>query len=135
MKKIPFNVFEEGQTIYFDITRLEELENSLGMPINAIVTKQETGIGFCLKALQIGLKHHYRRGNKDLFASKMEEHFDNDGTLEEIVVPIIRAIMGSGVFGKEAINKIEQKVAEDEEGNTEKNVQGTVKKSKASPIG
>lgn len=119
MKKIPFDLFEEGQTIYFDIPRVEELEVALGMPITAIITKQETGIGFCLKALQIGLKHHYRKGNKELFAAKMEKHFDNDGTLGDIITPIIRAIMGSGIFGKEAIEKIEKRVAEDAEGDAD----------------
>ena len=114
-KTIQFELFAPNQTIYFDILRLAELEKALGMPINAIVTKQETGIGFCLTALRIGMKHHYRKGTDDFYAEKIEKHFEDDGTLEEILVPIIRAIMASGVFGKEAIAKIEKKVAEDNE--------------------
>jgi len=118
-KTINFDLFEKGQSIYFDILRLAELEKALGMPITAIITRQETGIGFCLTALRIGMKQHYRRGTEEFYADLMEKHFDNDGTLEDILVPIIRALMASGVFGKEAIEKIEKKVADDQEADVE----------------
>jgi hypothetical protein len=126
-KTIPFELFEKGQEIYFDIPRLAELEKAVGLPINMIVTKQETGIGFCLIALRIGLKHHYRKATEDFYAEKMETHFDNDGTLEDIIIPIIRAIMASGIFGKEAIAKIEKKVAADADNEEDANQETTEK--------
>ncbi|MCC5465541.1 hypothetical protein [Pelosinus baikalensis] len=119
MKKVPFDLFEEGQTIYFDIPRIEDLEKGMGMPITTIVSKQEVGVGFCLTALQIGLRHHYRKGNKEFYAAKMGEYFENDGTLGDVITPIIRAIMGSGIFGKEAIEKIEKNVAENSESESD----------------
>ena len=137
-KAIPFELFEANQTIYFNILRLAELEKALDMPINSIVTKQETGISFCLAALRVGMKHHYRKENKEFYADKLETHFDNGGTLEEIIIPIIRAIMASGVFGKEAIARIEKKVNEDndsEKETSEKNASRAATPSKRSANG
>ena len=106
---ISFDLFEQGQDIYFDILRLAEIEKVLGKGINKIVQEQDAGIGFCLAALQIGMRHHYPRGTQEMY---------------DVATPIIMAILKSGIFGKEVGEKI------DEVAETEKK-----KPAKRSPIG
>ena len=99
-KTVPFNFFEEGQTIYFDIKRLAELEQVMGIPITSIAALHSTSAKFCLAGLRVGLQHHFSSGTSDLFADKIDECFEKGTTLDQLVVPIIQAIYESGVFGK-----------------------------------
>jgi hypothetical protein len=99
-KTVPFDLFEEGQSIYFDIMRLAELEKALGDSIINVVRKQDAGINFCIAGLIVGLKHHYNRVSPATMAEKIEKYLDEGGTLDELALPIISAILGSGIFGK-----------------------------------
>lgn len=105
-KTIPFELFEPNQYIYFDILRLAEFEKALGMSIIEIVKRQEAGLNFCLTALPIVLKHHYFKATPLFFAEKIEEYLEKGGSLEEIALPIIKAIFASGVFGKEVNQQV-----------------------------
>lgn len=108
-KTIPFELFEQNQTIYFDILRLAELERSLGMSIVDVIKRQDAGINFCLTALPIGLKHHNFKATPAFYAEKIETYLDDGGSLDEIAVPIIKAIMISGIFGKEVTEQVTEK--------------------------
>ncbi len=121
-KTVPFEVFEKNQTIYFNILRLAELEDRLGVSINEIV-KSEAGVKFCLAGLTVGMKHHYHKPTPDFFADKIEEHLDNGGDLSDIAIPIVKAIFATGIFGKEINEGIEKRAAELEK--DEKNEQRT----------
>lgn len=112
-KTVPFELFEPNQYIYFDILRLAELEKAMGMSIVELVQKQEAGINFCLTALSIGLKHHYNKATPMFFAEKIEKYLEAGGGINDIAIPIIKAIMLSGIFGKE----ITKKVDDDDEKN------------------
>jgi hypothetical protein len=119
-KTIPFELFAPNQTIYFDILRLAEFEKVVGMPITDIVRKGDAGVSFCLAGLQVGMKHHYHKATADIYAEKIEKYLDDGGSIDDIAMPIIKAIMASGVFGKEVTEKVEEKIAEAE--RIEKNV-------------
>lgn len=108
-KSIPFDLFGPNQYIMFDIPRLAELETAMGQTITAIANRQDVGVNFCLKALPIGMKHHYRL-KPEFYAQKIEEHLDNGGTLDDFAVPLVKAIAVSGIFGKEAQERIEQEI-------------------------
>ena len=99
-KTIPFDLFEKGQTIYFDIDRLAQLENVLGDSIINVVHRGNAGVNFCLAGLLVGLQHEYDKATRDFYAGKIDEYLDNGGTLDELAVPIIRAVLASGIFGK-----------------------------------
>ncbi|CQR73302.1 hypothetical protein SOV_50850 [Sporomusa ovata DSM 2662] len=101
LKSIPFDLFEQGQTIYFDIKRLEKLELIMGVPINTTIRKGNAGIHFCLAGLLVGLQHENPKATADFYADKIDEYFDNGGTLDELAIPIVRAILASGIFGKQ----------------------------------
>jgi len=111
-KSIPFEIIEKNQTIYFDILRLAELERLLGKQITDIVHSGDAGINFCLAGMQAGLKHHYFNSAPSFYAEKIGEFIDKGGKLDDVAIPIIRAIMASGIFGKEVAEKTEKKVAE-----------------------
>lgn len=119
-KTIPFDLFRQGDTLYFNILRLQELERLLNKPIMEIIEKQYMGIDFCLAGLQVGLKHNYPRANAQFFAAKIEEYMDDGkGSIDPFIVAIISAIMASGILSKATAKKTE----ENEE--QEKNVQRT----------
>jgi hypothetical protein len=119
-KTVQFELFEPNQTIYFDILRLAELEKRLDMPIADVIRKGDAGINFCLAGLQVGLKHHYYKATPDDYAEKIEKYLEGGGTIDEIATLIIKAIMFSGIFGKDIVAKLEGKLAEIE-GTEEKN--------------
>ena len=116
IKSVPFELFAQNQYIYFDIVRLAMLEKALGEPIPKIVANSEAGINFCLNGLTIGLKHHYSKASPQLFANKLSDYFDAGGSIEKVALPIIEAIVLSGIFGK---------VDEDEEEDEIKNAPNT----------
>jgi len=111
-KTIPFEIIEKNQTIYFDILRLAELERILGRSITEIVRSGDAGINFCLAGMQAGLKHHYFQATPESYAEKLGEYFEKGGVLDDVAIPIIRAIMDTGIFGKSVAEKTEKKVAE-----------------------
>lgn len=115
-KTIPFDLFEQGQTIYFDILRLAEFEKAMGVPIQQILHSGNAGINFCLAGLQVGLKHHNRRATPGFYADKISEYLDEGGTIDEIAILIIRAIVASGLFGKEVTERAEENLVEEKNG-------------------
>lgn len=108
-RTIPFELFEANQTIYFDILRLAELEKALGDSIINVVRKQDAGINFCIAGLTVGLKQYYPRATPVVMAEKIEQYLDEGGTLDELATPIVRAILASGIFGKQDGGEEERK--------------------------
>jgi hypothetical protein len=101
IKKIPFDLFKEGHTIYFDIVRIIELEERLGDSILNVIRRNEAGMKFCLNGLIVGLKHNYEGlVTPDMIIEKIEKYFDNGGNLDQLAVPVIRALLDSGILGR-----------------------------------
>ncbi len=100
IRSVPFELFAPNQCIYFDIARLAMLEKALGEPIPKIIANSEAGITFCLHGLTVGLKHHYAKASPQFFAEKLSVYFESGGSIEKVAVPIIEAIVVSGIFGK-----------------------------------
>ena len=97
---IPFEFFAKGQTIYFDILRLAELEKMLGDSILQIMRRADAGVTFVLAGLTVGLQHEYPQNTRAAVLEKLEQYFETGGTLDEVATPIVRAIVASGIFGK-----------------------------------
>lgn len=100
IKSVPFELFAPNQYIYFDIARLAMLEKALGVPIPKIIANSEAGITFCLQGLTVGLRHHYPKGSPQFFAEKLSTYFESGGSIEKVALPIVEAIVVSGIFGK-----------------------------------
>jgi hypothetical protein len=118
-KSIPFELFGPNQYIMFDIQRLAELERALGRDITSIVRSQYAGVDFCLAALPIGMRQHYKAA-PSVFAEKIEAYLENGGTLDDIALPIIKAIVASGILGKEMNDRLNE--SSEPEGGEGKNV-------------
>lgn len=103
MKKVPFEVFGEGQYLYFNVARLMQLEQACGGDgISKIVGKQELNLTVLTNILTIGLAHHQKR-NPLWYAQRIQELLDDGISLEEdIYFPVVKAIAGSGILGKAA---------------------------------
>ena len=102
MKKVPFEVFGEGQYMYFNIARLMQLEQACGEGISKIVSKQELNLTVLTHILVIGLAHH-KKCNALWYAQRIQELLDDGMSLEEdLYVPAVKAIAGSGILGKAA---------------------------------
>lgn len=121
-KSVPFEVFGANQFIYFDIMRLAQLEQAMGRSIYQIISGGEAGINFCLNALTVGLRHHYSKASPQLFAEKIGEYLEEGGELDDIAVLIVKAIILSGIFGKEIMD-------DDKENGEEKNAPATAEPS------
>jgi hypothetical protein len=122
-KTIPFNLFGENQYLMFDILRLAELERAMGCTVIDIAQRGDAGVNFCVTALPIAMKQHYRP-DPAFYAAKIEAHLENGGLLDDIAVPLVKAIAASGVFGREAKENLEQAEQEAIEG---KNAEGETK--------
>jgi hypothetical protein len=107
-KTAPFELFGPNQFLMFDIMRLAELEAAMGKSIVQIMESGDAGIRFCITALPIGMKQHYHRATPAFFAEKIEEYLEKGGMIDDIAVPIVKAIVISGVFGTEMANRMEQ---------------------------
>ena len=128
-KTIPFELFGPNQFLMFDILRLEELENAMGCSIDSIAAKGETGVRFCLAALPIAMKQHYKP-NKAFFVARIQEHLDNGGTLTEIAIPLIQAIRVTGLYGTADLTDDES--GDEEEKNGEERTETEIPKQKSS---
>lgn len=130
-KTVPFELFGANQYLKFDIMRIAELERVCGKSIQTIIAEQQIGVDFALKALPIAMKDAYFNKPADFFAEKIESFFDDGGSLEQICVPIIQALLISGVLGSEVRDRVMSQINGDEE----KNAEGTNSPSRHSKAG
>lgn len=104
-KEVPFEFFEPGQYLYFDIGRLMQLEKLLGESLVKITERAANGdisLNFVVAALTVGLKHHYLRGNEQFFADKLTDCLENGGDWQGIIAAITEAVMSIWVNKKES---------------------------------
>lgn len=101
MKKIEFDVFAEGQYLYFDIGRLIQIENQTHKSAIDLITKQDLSFGFLTVLLSIGLRQHGLK-TPQWYAEKLSEKFSKfELTIDDIAVPLAKAIIGTGIMGKQ----------------------------------
>lgn len=103
MKKITCDVFNTGETIYFTIGRIAELEQLWGEPIFKAVQAGVMTFNQLITAFVVGMKHEGRKRDYIYYQEKLQQLFD-DGSVQyaDLVQLIVKALIGSGVFGKKA---------------------------------
>jgi len=116
MKKITCDVFNTGETIYFTIGRIAELEQLWGEPIFKAVQSGTMTFNQLITAFVVGMKQHGKKRDYIYYQDKLQELFD-EGTVQysDLVELIVQALIGSGVFGKadeKAQSEIEAEEAE-----------------------
>lgn len=113
-KSIPFEFFAPNQFVYFDIERLALLETISGTTITKMAGEGgATGIVFVLQACQVGLAHHYHKATQDDYVKMIEDHLEKGGNISTLEMVLGRAIVASGIYGKEAANRAMGKKTEE----------------------
>ena len=101
MKQVPFNVFGEDEYLYYDIGRLIQVENQTGKSATDIIIKQDLNLGFITVLLSVGLRHHGLK-SPQWYADKLSDKFSRfEITLDDVAVPIAKALIGTGIMGKQ----------------------------------
>ena len=72
-----------------------------------------TGIVFVLQACQVGLAQHYHKATQDDYVKMIEDHLEKGGNISTLEMVLGRAIVASGIYGKEAANRAMGKKTEE----------------------
>jgi len=123
-KSIPFEFFVPNQFVYFDIERLALLEKISGTTITKMAAGGgATGIVFVLQACQVGLAHHYHNAAPEDYIKMIEEYLEKGGNISTLEMALGRAIVASGVYGKDASDRaLGKNIKKDEEEKNSPNV-------------
>lgn len=105
-RTVPFEIFGASQYLMIDILRLGELNRAIGRPIYETMATGNVGEDFVLKALPIAMKQHYHNATPEFFAEKIAEHLENGGKFDDIAIPIVRAVLVSGILGKAVSDRV-----------------------------
>lgn len=99
MKKFNFEFFAPGQQIYFDVGRIMQVENVLKKGIGEIVLEQNLNMSTLCVLLSIGLRH-YGMQSPETVAKKLQTLLDEGADIEEIQMPVAKALGASGALGR-----------------------------------
>lgn len=105
MKKIACNFFNEGESLFFNIARLTQLEQATGKTIQELMNLN-LSLFDVVNAYAIGLGQ-YRNINKkrssvNWYMEEIQRLIDEGVEFQELLLPIIEAIVASGIMGKAA---------------------------------
>ena len=105
-KKIPFNLFTEGQFIKLDIGKLKAIEDLTGKEIGTIIANsQAISLTTIIAVLTVGL--HEPNGQLKLhtpkhYADLIQKYFDENenASIDDIMIPVFKALVSTGIMGK-----------------------------------
>ncbi len=118
MKKIDMVPFGTGQQIWFNIGRLQKVEELLGAPIGDIMQHiDKLNIKYMVVFLRVGMMQNGLK-SEQYWQEKIDDAFENGFTLQDIQTPIYKAIVGSGLLGDGAYEAL---FPEEATGETSKN--------------
>lgn len=115
MKKITCNLFSPGETIFFNIGRIAELEQLWGEPIFKAVQSGTMTFNQLITAFVVGMKQHGKKRDYIFYQDQLQTLFD-DGSVQysDLVQLVVQALIGSGVFGKAAYYALFPEEADDQ---------------------
>ena len=116
MKKITCNLFSPGETIFFNIGRIAELEQLWGEPIFKAVQSGTMTFNQLITAFVVGMKQHGKKRDYIYYQDQLQTLFD-EGSVQysDLVQLVVQALIGSGVFGKAAYYALFPEEADDQE--------------------
>ena len=115
MKKITCNLFSPGETIFFNIGRIAELEQLWGEPIFKAVQSGTMTFNQLITAFVVGMKQHGKKRDYIFYQDQLQALFD-EGSVQysDLVQLVVQALIGSGVFGKAAYYALFPEEADDQ---------------------
>lgn len=115
MKKVTCNLFSPGETIFFNIGRIAELEQLWGEPIFKAVQSGTMTFNQLITAFVVGMKQHGKKRDYIFYQDQLQTLFD-EGSVQysDLVQLVVQALIGSGVFGKAAYYALFPEEADDQ---------------------
>ena len=115
MKKVTCNLFSPGETIFFNIGRIAELEQLWGEPIFKAVQSGTMTFNQLITAFVVGMKQHGKKRDYIFYQDQLQKLFD-EGSVQysDLVQLVVQALIGSGVFGKAAYYALFPEEADDQ---------------------
>lgn len=115
MKKITCDLFSPGETIFFNIGRIAELEQLWGEPIFKAVQSGTMTFNQLITAFVVGMKQHGKKRDYIFYQDQLQTLFD-EGSVQysDLVRLVVQALIGSGVFGKAAYYALFPEEADDQ---------------------
>lgn len=115
MKKITCDLFSPGETIFFNIGRIAELEQLWGEPIFKAVQSGTMTFNQLITAFVVGMKQHGKKRDYIFYQDHLQTLFD-EGSVQysDLVQLVVQALIGSGVFGKAAYYALFPEEADDQ---------------------
>lgn len=107
-KKIPFNLFKEGQYLEMNIGRLQDVETMLKKPLGEILSNvQVVNLTLLTAVLAVALRDadgSFHAQAPKYYAAKIQKYLDeNDhASIEDITEPVLKSIVSTGILGKDA---------------------------------
>lgn len=102
MKRIACDLFGEGQHLFFNTARLLQLENATGKEILTLCGRVFS-MNEIVTAYMIGLAHENKNKQTQWYANKIDALFEAGVSFEELFEPVMKAIVATGVLGREAL--------------------------------
>ena len=125
---IPFDLFGDGQSIRLTIGKFLAIEQILKKPIGQIIDVQRAlDLTSLTVILSVGVQSadgKIKAKSPQWYASKIQELLEDGHGMEEIMVPVVKAIAASGIMGHAAYLSVfpEMKTEEEQEkADAEKN--------------
>lgn len=107
MKVLTCHYFGKNETIYFNIKRLTELELAIGKPIANLCIDGLPSINDVIAIYTVGMQHCDGGRDREFYEEKIQEILENEEvSLQDILMSGMKAIYGSGVFGKQLYYKM-----------------------------
>lgn len=101
-----------GETIYFTVDRLLQLEQLTKKSTNRLVN-DDFSLADLIHALVVGTRHTKLR-DPVYFQTKIQAAMNEGKSFTEISEPVMKALIGSGVLGKKAVYAVFPEFAIDE---------------------
>ena len=129
VKKIPFDLIKEGQFLKLDIGKMMTVEQMLKMPTLQVL-QELRALSITVMTALLSVSVHEEDGSfwgrsQKFYADKIQELLYKGHSIEEISLPITKAVVATGIAGtaaylatfpEEATEKLENE-AEKEEKN------------------
>lgn len=106
MKKVKIDFFGAEEEIYFDISRIMEVEKATGLSIGQIIMSQQLNMSNLAVLLMIGMKHTTHKKAVSNWAEEIEKALNDGVEIMEIQEAVSKALVGSGILGKAAYYKV-----------------------------
>lgn len=106
MKKVKIDFFGAEEEIYFDISRIMEVEKATSLSIGQIIMSQQLNMSNLAVLLMIGMKHTTHKKAVPNWAEEIEKALNDGVEIMEIQEAVSKALVGSGILGKAAYYKV-----------------------------